>query len=271
MKDVKTISIQGSKGSFHDIVAQNIFGKDKEILERDSFLKVFLDVDGDAADVGIVAVENSIAGSIFQTYDLLQKYDLKIRAEYYLRIEHNLLAFPGQNIEDIWSHPMALMQCGDFLNDKNFKLVEKSDTAGSAKEISENKAKGVAAIASKLAASMYGLEILAENIETDKQNYTRFFVISKNEIFNENPEKTSISLELAHKEGSLADVVDIFRDNKMNMTKIESRPILGRPWEYRFYIDYQLNSNKKEGEEFLKILQKACVDLKVLGSYFTLK
>lgn len=267
---MKKISIQGQRGSFHDIVARSVFGNNSQILERSNFEQVFEDVKSGKADYGIVAIENSVAGSILENYDLLQQYNLPIIGEYYLRIKHNLMALRGQTISDIKevrSHPMALKQCHEFLKQLNVKLVESEDTASSAKEIQEKKLTEVAAIAGDLSARLYGLEVLAAGIETDKQNYTRFLVISKETNKLKSSDKTSIVVELKHAPGSLAKFINVFVLANVNLTKIESRPIVGRPWEYRFYIDYEQNAYSRGGQLLVEELRKNAVSLRLLGSY----
>lgn len=267
---MQKISIQGHRGSFHDMVARDIFGSNSQILKRSSFEQVFEDVKSGKANYGIVAIENSIAGSILENYDLLQQYNLPIIGEYYLRIKHNLMALRGQtisDIEEVCSHPMALKQCLPFLKKMEVKLVKSEDTASSAKEIQEKQLRGVAAIAGDLAVDLYGLEILKAGIETDKQNYTRFLVICQARGKPEEADKTSIVVELKHAPGSLAKFINVFARSNVNLTKIESRPIIGRPWEYRFYIDYEQDAYSREGQLLIKDLRKNAVSLRLLGSY----
>ena len=264
------ISIQGIKGSFHDIVARNIYGEDIQLLERGDFKSIFEDVKNKKADVGIIAIENSIAGSLLENFDLLLKYEIPIIGEYYLRIKHNLLALPGQTIDsikEIRSHPMALKQCMEFLGKIDAGLLETEDTAASAKEIHDKQLKNTAAIASDLAARLYKLNTLAEGIEDDKQNYTRFITIGDKKRLKGKPNKTSIVVELKHKSGSLSKFINVFADSNVNMTKIESRPIVGKPWEYMFYIDYELDSESNAGKMLMNKLHKHTDSLKILGSY----
>jgi len=260
------VSIQGVAGSFHDIVARDIFGNEITLIEQNSFKLVFEDVKKQKVNFGIVAIENSIAGSIFSNYDLLEKYQIPIVGEYYLRIKHNLLSLPGQKISDIhevWSHPMALLQCQHYLESINLKTIEKEDTAGSAKEIRNNKLFGIAAIASELAGELYKLKTLKAGIEDNKQNYTRFLILGQKPLLNPEIDKSSIVVELKHQPGSLAKLISIFAKEKINLTKIESRPIIGRPFEYKFYLDFQENIDKK----LLNKLSKHTVRIKTLGSY----
>lgn len=243
------ISIQGYKGSFHDVVASKLW-PEKTLLERSSFNEVFADVKDGRADFGVVAIENSIAGAILENYDRLRNSGLTVVAEDYLRIVHNLMALPGQKIEDIrevWSHPMALKQCQEFLSKyPHIKQVEADDTAGVAGRIVREGLTGIAAIASSLAAEIYGAEILAAEIETDPQNYTRFLVITKDFSVTKGAisrhdvpsYKTSLYIETAHKPGGLLNALQVLSVAGFNMTMLVSRPVIGKAWEYGFYIDF---------------------------------
>jgi len=264
------VSIQGYKGSFHHIAATKHFEKDFEIIERDSFGEVFKDLETEKAEYGIIAIENTIAGSILTNLDLLLKYRYKIVGEVYLRIKHNLIAYPGQKkeeIKEVHSHIMALAQCEEYINEHNFEAVENPDTAGFAREISEKKLKGVAAIGSEMAAKIYGLEILDEEIEDHKMNFTRFWVISKKPRNVEDADKSSIMLELRDKFGSLSNAINIFAQEKVNLTKLESRPIIGRPWSYRFYIDLELDWNDPKGWRIQEKLDREADSIVHLGTY----
>lgn len=263
------ISIQGYKGSYHDMV-RTVQYPDAEIIERDTFEEIFKDLQTHNAELGIIAIENTIAGSIQENNDLLLNYDVHIIKEYSIRIAHQLMSLPNQKIEDIsevLSHPMAIKQCKEYLDNLEVKVVESHDTALSAKEIAENNFTGKAAIASKKAAEIYGLTILASDIETNKHNYTRFLVISPSKVVNKNANKASIALTLKHEPGALADAIDCFRKFNLNMTKIESRPIIGEPYNYRFYIDYEHPNLYELNTEFLKSLRNYTQEIKLLGTY----
>lgn len=240
----KKIAIQGGFGAFHEIAALHFFENDNvEILPRSTFDDIFKALD-DSADYGIMAIENSIAGSILPNYNLLRESNKKIIGEIFLRIRHNLVALPGQTIEDlkeVYSHPMAILQCRSFFdNYKHIRLIESEDTALSAKNIADKGLKSVGAIASSLAAEKYNLEILAAGIESNQVNYTRFLVVNER---GNNPElltgkkKSSIYFTLSHKIGSLSKILSVLSFYDMNLTKIQSLPVIGREWEYAFYVD----------------------------------
>lgn len=266
------IAIQGIKGSFHHQVAENYFSELIELEECISFESLVKNVIKDTSSKGIMALENSIAGSIIPNYALIDHYNLQITGEYYLDIHHNLLALKGQTIEDIkevQSHPMALLQCAVFFSKyQHIKLIESSDTAETAKRIQEQKLLGVAAIASKKAAELYNLEIVANDIHTVKNNTTRFvIVISVNKDIPKNEiNKASLKFELEDKPGNLAHVLKMISDCQLNMTKIQSLPIIETPFQYSFFIDVVFE-NYKNYEEAKLNLQKMTRHFKVLGEY----
>ncbi len=243
----KKVAIQGIAGSYHDIAARNYFKEeDIEILGCNSFREVIDTIRKDPSTTGVMAIENTIAGSLLQNHELIRQSGLKVVGEYKLRISHSLVALPGTSIheiEEVNSHPIALMQCTDYLDTlPNVKLVEKEDTAMSARWISENKLKGHAAVCGKLAAEIYKMEILAEGIETNKRNFTRFLTIADSWLAEEMIEKdeinkSSLVFALPHTAGSLSKVLSILSFYDMNMSKIQSLPIVGREWEYLFYVD----------------------------------
>ena len=267
----KNIGIQGIQGSFHHIVANEYYGSNIDIDEFLTFEMMSRHLAEGKSDASIMAIENSIAGSIIPNYALIDEYNLSIVGEYYLKISHNLLALKNHSIDDITevhSHPMALLQCREFFKKyPNIKLVEDTDTALSAKEISVNNIKGRAAIASRLASDLYGLDILAENIQTIKNNETRFVVLERlapngKNIFN----KASLKFELDHKRGSLATILNAMSDRKMNLTKIQSMPKIETPWRYSFFVDITF----KYLEDYFKaksIIEIMAKDFKVLGEY----
>ena len=269
---VKTVSIQGIKGSFHHIVAKTYFDSDVEIDECMSFDKVVDNLISKKSDVAIMALENTIAGSILPNYALIDKFDLHVIGEYYLDIQHNLMAYPGQKIEDIkevYSHPMALLQCKIFFKDyPHIKLVEDKDTAETAERIKSKQLKGVAAIASKTAAEIFGLEILAESIQTIKENETRFVIVkTQNSVLDESEiTKASIRFVVEHKRGSLASVLNVLSDCRMSLTKIQSLPKIETPWKYAFFVDvtFLKYRNFEKAKAILDIMVK---EFKVLGEY----
>jgi len=244
---MKRVAIQGVYGAFHEIAARNYFvGEEIDIVPCDTFKDLFRAMKNDDDLLGIIAIENTIAGSLLQNHNLLRESGCLIIGEHKLRIEHQLAVLPGQKLEDIrevHSHPIALMQCEDFLEaHKQLQAIESDDTALSAKEIAEKKLTGRAAICSRLAAEKYGLEIIAEGIETNKRNFTRFLIIANPDLaYKMNRgmilNKSTLVFTLPHEAGSLSQVLSILSFYHMNLTKIQSLPILGREWEYQFYIN----------------------------------
>ncbi len=267
----KNIGIQGIKGSFHHIVANNYFEEDINLIEYLSFEELILNLFYDKIDYAIMAIENSTAGSIIPNYALIDEYGVNIVGEYYLQITHNLIALKGQSIEDIkevQSHPMALLQCRDFFKDNaDIVLIEDKDTAQVAKKISENKIKGLGAIASDLASKIYGLDIINDNIQTIKKNQTRFVILQKKSLTkNLNFNKASVKFELDHKRGSLAAILNVLSDCKLNLTKIQSMPMIQTPWKYSFFVDVTFDKL----EDYIKaksIIEIMAKDFKVLGEY----
>ena len=267
----KNIGIQGIQGSFHHIVANEYYGSNIDIDEFLTFEMMSRHLAEGKSDASIMAIENSIAGSIIPNYALIDEYNLSIVGEYYLKISHNLLALENQSIDDIkevHSHPMALLQCRDFFKKHpKIKLVEDTDTALSAKEIYISNVKGRAAIASELASNLYSLNVLAENIQTIKNNETRFVVLERSttnskSVFN----KASIKFELDHKRGSLATILNVLSDCKMNLTKIQSMPKIETPWRYSFFVDitFEFLDDYFKAKSIIEIMAK---DFKVLGEY----
>ena len=246
------IVIQGGYGAFHEIAAYKYFeGRDITILPRNIFKDVMKSLKKNNADYGIMAIENSLAGSILPNYNLLKESPMRIVGEIYMRIKQNLVALPGQKLEEIrevYSHPMAILQCQHFFDQyPDIKLIESLDTALSAKDIAQNKSEGIGAIASDLAAEKFKLEILAKGIETNKKNYTRFLIIGENnhkEMSAESINKSSLHFALAHKIGSLSKILSILSYYDINLSKIQSMPIMGKDWEYQFYIDVEINDYK---------------------------
>lgn len=265
------VSIQGERGSYHDMVAHHVFGNDFECTFRSSFGEVFEDTYKHRSDYGIIAIENSIVGSLHDNYDYLLQYDLRIHAERYLRISHNLLVAPGCRLRDVTevrSHPIALRQCRQFLSkNSKWKIVESSDTAGSCNEIISSNLKGVAAIASNVAADIYGMKILAESIETNKQNYTRFFIISSSARYQQNTNKTSIVFTAADQPGSLGRVFQLFSEMDVNISKIESRPVIGSVWQYYFYLDFEAGIYDESSKKILEKIHSYVNFVRILGSY----
>lgn len=268
----KPIAIQGIKGSFHHEVVLNYFDNQTDVVECVTFdSEVNTLLEGQTDEI-VMALENSIAGSIIPNYALIDNNQLSIVGEYYLDIQHQLMALSGQSIADIkevHSHPMALLQCKVFFRDfPHIKLVEAKDTADVAKQISEQKIKGIAAIASRSAAQLYKLSILAESIQTIKENETRFvFVKREMDHADENAiNKASLKFELEHKRGSLATILNVFSDCKLNLTKIQSLPKIDTPWKYAFFVDVTFDTYKNY-EKAKSIMAIMAENFKILGEY----
>jgi prephenate dehydratase len=265
------IAIQGEAGCFHDMAARQYFAEDDiEIIPCTTFDITLNTVKEGVADFALMAIENARAGSILYNYTLIRESGLKILGEHNLRVRQNLMAIPGQTISDIneiRSHPIALSQCMSFLNDHpGITLIESNDTAGSARIISENSLKGVAAIASSNAASLYGLDILASGIETYQMNYTRFLVVGSKSRGNRNGNKSSVCFSVNHKPGSLANVLVKLAEMNINLSKIQSVPRLNGSWEYMFYLDLELGPDTNI-EMIQNELNEYTTDLEVLGIY----
>ena len=234
----KKVAIQGIAGCYHDIAARNYYeGEEIEIIPCNTFPEVISTIKKDPSVVGLMAIENTIAGSLLQNHELIRESGLKVTGEYKLRISHSLVALPGTSIHEVTevnSHPIALMQCTEFLNTlPNAKVVEKEDTAMSARWIAENHIEGHAAICGKLAAQIYGMEVLAEGIETNKRNFTRFLSIADRWVADEimrdvDKNKSSLVFAVPHTSGSLSKVLAVLSFYDMNLTKIQSLPIIGR-------------------------------------------
>jgi prephenate dehydratase len=266
------ISIQGYEGSFHQVAARQFFGKDVEVIPCATFRDVVkIAAAKKDSDGGIMAIENSIAGSILPNYNLLQKSNLKVTGEVYLQIKQNLLVNPGVKLEDIrevHSHTMALQQCYDFLDKYKWKLVETEDTALSAKHIHQHKSKHIAAIASKLAAELYDLDVIAPNIQTMKNNYTRFLVLQRDDIAKpiEGADKASVNFHTDHSRGSLAKVLTKIAEGGINLSKLQSFPIPGSDFRYSFHADMEFDSL----EQFEKVIEEVkpfTEALKIYGVY----
>lgn len=272
MEQILKVGIQGIKGSFHHQVALEYFKHALVLDECLSFERLVTNLVNDVSNTAVMAIENSIAGSIISNYALIDKNNLHINGEYYLDIQQNLMALANQSIEtitEVHSHPMALLQCMDFFkNHPHIKLVEDKDTAETAKRIYENKLPKIAAIASKVAADLYNLCIIAPEIQTINNNRTRFFIISKNKapVDNENVDKASVKFELDDTPGSLATVLNVMNTCKLNLTKIQSLPIIETPFQYSFFVDVVF-TKYKHFEKAKKIIELMTTQFKVLGEY----
>lgn len=270
------IAIQGVAGCFHDAAAREYFeGQDIETVPCETFNEMFNLLKSDASMLGILAIENTIAGSLLQNHELLRQSNMTIVGEYKKYISHSIAALPGQSIDDIAevnSHPMALRQCEQYLQlHPKMKMVETYDTAGSAKMIAENNLVGHAAICGRYAAELYGLDVLEDDIQTNKRNFTRFLVVTDpcNATEFKNPkavDKASIAFTLPHSQGSLSAVLVIFSFYGMNLTKIQSLPIIGREWEYRFYVNLTFNDYTRYRQS-IDAVRPLISDFKILGEY----
>ena len=266
------VAIQGIKGSFHHEVALNYFGAEVAVTECLTFNDAVDCILQSKSEATVMALENSIAGSIIPNYALINTHNLQITGEYYLDIQHQLMALKGTSInaiEEVHSHPMALLQCKTFFKQyPHIKLVEAKDTALVAKQISEDKIKGIAAIASQKAAQMYGLDILAQSIQTIAHNETRFVIVKQKpnteQLHTYN--KASLTFQLDHKRGSLAALLNVMSDCKLNLTKIQSLPIIETPWKYAFFVDVTFEAYT-QFEKAHKIIQIMAQQFKTLGVY----
>ena len=273
---MKKVAIQGGLGAYHEIAARNYFSDDEvTIVPCATFREIFEKAKKDPSLIGIMAIENTIAGGLLPNHDLLKINDLWIVGEYKLRISHCLAALPGQKINDIkevTSHPMALMQCDDYLDTMPWaKVVEHEDTALAARDISHGNLLGVAAICSNYAAELYNLEILASSIETNKRNFTRFLILAHQHMLadlqkNNEINKSSLVFVLPHSEGSLSRVLSVLSFYGINLTRIQSLPILGREWEYQFYIDLTFTDYDRY-KQSIEAIMPLVANLKILGEY----
>ncbi len=268
------IAIQGARGSFHELAGQKHFGKDIECVECVTFKNVFDKVINGEVDFGITAIENTVAGTILPNYALLRESGLTIIGEVYLHIQQNLLALKGQsieNIKEVHSHPMAILQCQSFFEQHpHIKLIEADDTASRARWISENNLKGMGAIAGMHVADMYNLKVLAESIETHKKNFTRFLILQKGKPASgangQGIDKASACFNVTHEKGSLAKILTKLSEHNINLTKIQSLPLVGKEWEYYIHIDMEFESydNYKNA---LSAIKPSLKEFIILGEY----
>ncbi|GAB4498671.1 MAG: prephenate dehydratase [Anaerolineales bacterium] len=263
------IAFQGEPGAYSEQAVFNYFG-DVETVPCESFDVMFDSVVSGKSDLALAPIENSLAGSIHQNYDLLLRHNLHIVGEYFLRVRHCLIAMPGVKKEDIKkaiSHPQALGQCAAYLRNHGIKAEQAYDTAGSVKMLMESGAKDVAAIASRRAAELYGMQILEEGIEDNAENYTRFLAVGRESVVPTEEAKTSIVFTLKNVPGSLFKAMSVFALRDIDLTKIESRPLQGKPWEYLFYIDLIGSTQNETVQRALDHLAEYAVMVRVLGSY----
>lgn len=267
---VLRVAFQGELGAYSEMAVYSFFGHDVDVKPCESFDEVFEIVKTKEVDNGVVPIENSIEGSVNRTYDLFLEYDLKVCGEIIIRISHCLIAHKGTSIDQIktvYSHPQALAQCRKFLERNNLQAISTFDTAGSVKMIKEQNLLNAAAIASQRAAQIYDMKILAREIEDEKNNSTRFFVLDEQDSPYSGSDKTSIIFATKSIPGALYKILGEFADRKINLTKIESRPTKKTPWEYHFYLDFEGHRTQKLCKEALESIKDKTLFVKILGSY----
>ena len=273
---MKQIAIQGIEGSFHDIAAHRFFeGEEVELVCCNTFEEMFTRLKGSPGMLGLMAIENTIAGSLLHNYELLRESGMTIVGEHKLRISHSIMCLPGESWDDIRevnSHPVALMQCRKFLSQHpQLKVVEVADTAGAAADISRERRHGHAAICHRDAADIYNMKVLQDGIETNKHNFTRFLVLAQPERAaairrTRHIDKASLVFTLPHEEGSLSAILSVLSFYKLNLTKIQSLPIIGQEWQYMFYIDLSFGDERRY-RQALNAITPLTRELKQLGIY----
>jgi chorismate mutase/prephenate dehydratase len=269
-KKIVKVAFQGERGAYSESAVYTFFGDETEVKPCRDLTEVFESVDKQEVPVGVIPVENSLEGSVNQTYDLFLTHNLKVSGEVIIRISHCLIANPSTSLEavkTVYSHPQALAQCRSFLERLDSDLIPTYDTAGSVKMLKEKGLKDAAAVASEKAAEIYGMKILAREIEDTPTNYTRFFVISKNDTPITGKDKTSIIFAATHTPGALYHALGEFAKRDINLAKIESRPTKQKPWEYNFYLDFEGHRTEENCTTALKALEKYATFIKILGSY----
>jgi prephenate dehydratase len=266
----KRVAIQGIRASFHEEAAFKFFGNDIETIECDSFKQTCEVLKDKKADYVVMAIENSIAGSLLPNYTLLREYNFSIVGEVYLAIQLHLLALPGVKFKDIkyvQSHPIAIRQCSDFFDEfPNLQVIESSDTAACAKKIREENLTDTAAIANLLAAKLYDLQVMERRIESNKKNFTRFLILADKPIGTTEANKASLSFQVGNSVGSLAEVLNIFSEYKINLSKIQSMPVLGKRNEYNFYVDIEWKNQSDYDSAIRKVL-KYTINFTIMGEY----
>ncbi|HEX9261541.1 MAG TPA: prephenate dehydratase [Candidatus Bathyarchaeia archaeon] len=269
-KQTVKIAFQGEKGAYSETAVYTFFGANAEVKPCRDFKDVFDNVKKQSTQFGVVPIENSLEGSVNQTYDLFLKYDLKVRGEVIVKIEHCLIANPNTKLSEVkavYSHPQALAQCRNYLEKSGWELIPTYDTAGSVKILKEEGLKNAAAVASERAAELYEMKILARDIADNPENYTRFFVLAKEDAPITGKDKTSIIFAAAHKPGSLYNALGEFSKRDINLAKIESRPTKKKPWEYNFYLDFEGHRSEPRCSDALEALKEHAAFTKILGSY----
>lgn len=266
----KRVAIQGIRASFHEEAAFKFFGTDIETVECDSFKQTCEVLKNKKADFVVMAIENSIAGSLLPNYSLLREYNFSIVGEVYLAIQLHLLALPGVKFKDVkyvQSHPIAIRQCSDFFDEfPHLQVIESSDTAACAKKIREENLTDTVAIANLLAAKLYDLQVMERRIESNKKNFTRFLILADKPIGNTEANKASLSFQVGNSVGSLAEVLNIFSEHKINLSKIQSMPVLGKRNEYNFYVDIEWKNQSDYDSAIRKVL-KYTINFTIMGEY----
>jgi prephenate dehydratase len=266
------VSFQGERGAYSEAAAKLFFNEEIETIPLTTFAEVLESTSADKTEYSILPVENSLEGSVGESYDLLYSTSLNATGEVYHRIEHCLIGIGKlDEIDTVYSHPQALGQCRQFIEKHNMKTIPAYDTAGSVKIIKELNKSNCACIASKAAAEIYRMPVIAENIANNLNNYTRFLILSKESSPETNNDKTSIIFSIKHEPGSLYRIIENFHKNNVNLTKIESRPTKANTWEYNFYVDFEGHANNPKISEMLKKIKQDTLFMKILGSYHSAK
>jgi prephenate dehydratase len=272
---VPSVAFQGERGSFSEEAAYKLLGRTVRVRPCDAFSAIFESVTSKRTQYCLAPIENTLAGSVYENYDLLLKNDLHIIGEVNLRIAHNLMAFPGttpRNLRQVYSHPVALAQCGGFFSKHpGIEKIPFYDTAGSVKMLAERRIQGAAAIASQVAATVYGARILRTHLEDHRENFTRFLLLSRKARIDLKADKVSIVFSTANVPGALYKCLSVFALRDIDLTKMESRPLRGRPWEYFFYLDFRGNIREERCRKALDHLTEVTNFLRVLGCYKSAK
>jgi prephenate dehydratase len=262
------VAFQGERGAYSEGAARSFFTEEIETIPLPTFAEVLENTNSDNADYSVLPVENSLEGSVGESYDLLYSTSLNAMGEIYHRIEHCLIGNGSlEEVDTVYSHPQALGQCRDFIQKNNMKTVPTYDTAGSVKIIKEINKKNISCIASKTASQIYKMPIVSENIANKLNNYTRFLVLSKKTSEETGSDKTSIIFSIKHEPGSLFRIIENFHSYNVNLTKIESRPTKSKNWEYNFYVDFEGHAKNPQIVKMLEKIKSETVFMKTLGSY----
>jgi len=266
------VSFQGERGAYSEAAARSFFNETIKTIPLPTFSDILKNTSQDVSEFSILPVENSLEGSVGESYDLLYSTDLNVTGETYHRIEHCLIGFGKlHEIDTVYSHPQALGQCRKFIEKNNMKTIPTYDTAGSVKIVQELKKQNCACIASKEAAAIYNMPIISKDIANNSNNYTRFLILSKKETLETKSDKTSIIFSIKHEPGSLYRIIENFNKNNVNLTKIESRPTKSNSWEYNFYVDFEGHQKNSKILQMLNQIKKETLFIKILGSYSTAK